>query len=103
VNHVRPNGLDLVQQVLLAGQTDSCDQDERSRSYHHAEGCKSKAHLVAGESLVSKAENFSQAQSGPLGLRFGDCIHDCLDASHLLKTNYPPEVSVCLTIYLRRG
>ena len=37
VNPVRADGLNLVQKVLLAGETDRGDQDERRGSNHHPE------------------------------------------------------------------
>jgi hypothetical protein len=73
VDQVGPDGLDLVQHILLAGHADGDHQNERGGADHHAQRGQKKSHLVAHEGLVSEAENLAQRHVRPqAGTHRGD-------------------------------
>ena len=49
VNHVRPDGLDLIQHVVAAGEGNGDDQDHRGVADHQAQGGQKRAEFIGAE------------------------------------------------------
>ena len=58
INHVRADGLQLAQNVLLARQADRGHQNHRSRAYSHGQRREHELKLVAAEGVVSEVQDF---------------------------------------------
>ncbi len=64
IDPVRPDGLNLVQKVLLAREADGGDQDQGRGADHHAERGQSEPDLVAHKGLVGEAEDLAESKVG---------------------------------------
>src|SRR5205823_3014420 len=65
IDKVGPNGLNLVEHVLLTSHANRYDQNEGRSPDDHAEGSEGEAHLVAAESIVGEAENLAVDETRP--------------------------------------
>src|SRR6201998_4618 len=74
IHPVRSDGLNLVQQVLLAGETNGGDQDQGGGADDHAERGQGKADLIAHEGLVGEAEDLAEGEVSAVVWR-GGAIH----------------------------
>src|SRR5215813_15166083 len=66
VNHIGANGLDEVQNVLLACHADGDHEDKRRGANHHAQSRKQKLYLVAAEGVEREVDNFTKTDGGAL-------------------------------------
>src|SRR6266849_7295923 len=64
VDPVRADGLNLVQEVLLAGKTDGGNQNQGGGPDHHAERGQGESNLVAHEGLVGEAKDLAECEVG---------------------------------------
>src|SRR6185437_13406546 len=62
VNFVGADSLNLIQDVLLAGEADSDHQDQRSGSDYHANRRQHETDFVAAEGVVSEAQNLAECE-----------------------------------------
>ena len=62
VDQVRADALNQVQHILLSGQADGHDQNERGGANHHAQAGERKTHLVAAESVVGEADDLAEVE-----------------------------------------
>ena len=74
VDQVGADRLNLIQDVLLPGEPDGGDQDQRGGTDHHAQRRQGEADLVAQESIVGEGEDLTQSQMGARRLG-GGSIH----------------------------
>ena len=63
-HHVGADVLNLLQQVLLSGQPDGDDQDERRRPDHHAQRGQDETDLADAEGLDGDTEGLAEDQLG---------------------------------------
>ena len=78
------NSLNLIQDVLLAGQSDGHHQDERRRADNHAQGGEHEANFVDAEA-VNRELNQLAEHHGSFGAReraFKGSVADTADGWH---------------------
>ena len=64
-NQVGADGLDLIQDVLLAGHADGNYENQRCGTDYHAEGGQGETYFVAAKGVIGESQDFSESHFWP--------------------------------------